>query len=345
MNQRRFIKIILIIAVIIIAATAGYFVIQKFKTPPQNSEMKTSSNINDLISFSMEPTATVFASHNTGGAVSGMRKITGKLRGGYFFEGSAPIFVLDNNKNTLLTSYITATTDWMTTGPVSFETIIDFSGLKTGNGYIKITQDDPSGKESGQPIREVLLPIIIGETKAGQEYPNVQSMSDDQIASFELRTHGERCVEGGDNVTDKNHPLVLEAKQTLISNSKISEPYFEKHFSLYCASPYDNHVVFTYKIGDYVTKIADSVDSRGRFYSFRNVFKDLHEIENVISKKDALLKMQACIGGINIATVILEQGQAGLYLQSTFGKGPLGLIGKINLETGVCSKEPLPYER
>lgn len=190
-------------------------------------------------------------------------------------------------------------------------------------------------------------------TQVSQEYLDVQSASDNQITMFELQMPMERCVEGGNNITDKNHPLVLEARQALISNSKMSESYFKKHFSLYCANSdhpmptYSNHVVFTYKIGDYVTKISDSVDDRGRFYGFKNNFKDLHEIENVISKRSALLNMQTCIGGINYPFIILKQekNEIGLYLEAIFGSSPLVLRGRINLETGMCSKESLPYIR
>ncbi len=107
----------------------------------------------DLVSFSIAP----------GQEVSGIMKITGVLSGGYFFEGNLPVSILDENKN--LTSYGPghgqATTDWMTKGEVSFAIDFDFNKIPKGNYYIKLMQDDPSGGESGKPIKSILIPIII----------------------------------------------------------------------------------------------------------------------------------------------------------------------------------------
>ncbi len=110
-------------------------------------------NKEDLISFSIKP----------GQEVSGKMKVTGSLKGAYFFEGNLPITILDTNKNP--TSYGpghgTATTEWMTSGPVSFSADFDFSKMPKGKAYLKIQQDDPSGGESGKPIKQIFIPIII----------------------------------------------------------------------------------------------------------------------------------------------------------------------------------------
>jgi hypothetical protein len=112
----------------------------------------------DLISFSI--------GSNT--IVSGKMHSTGIIQGGYFFEGNLPVNILDVNKNP--TSYGpghgTATTDWMTAGPVSFSIDFDFSAVPNGSYYIRIMQDDPSGGESGKPIKSVLIPIIVNNSPA-----------------------------------------------------------------------------------------------------------------------------------------------------------------------------------
>jgi len=108
-------------------------------------------NKDDLISFSILPSS----------KVSGVQSYNGTIKGGYFFEGNILINILDVNKNILKNSNAMAKTDWMTSGPVDFEGKMDFTGFSKGQAYIEIRQDDPSGGESGQPEKFILVPIII----------------------------------------------------------------------------------------------------------------------------------------------------------------------------------------
>lgn len=153
-------KIITLLIIIIVVALVYLAFKPKSATAPIGDNSKEEivlpqieGNKEDLVSFSIKP----------GQEVSGVMKATGVLSGGYFFEGNLPVAILDANKN--LTTYGPghgqATTDWMTSGPVSFEVNFDFSKMPKGNAYIKLTQDDPSGGESGRPIRSVLIPILI----------------------------------------------------------------------------------------------------------------------------------------------------------------------------------------
>ena len=88
---------------------------------------------------------------------------TGVLQGGYFFEGNLPVTILDSDKNPTKygPGHGTATTDWMTGGPVSFYIDFDFTNIPSGSYYIKLTQDDPSGGESGIPVKSVIIPVYI----------------------------------------------------------------------------------------------------------------------------------------------------------------------------------------
>lgn len=119
----------------------------------KNNTNQIEGDKESLISFSIKP----------GQEVSGVMRATGVLRGGYFFEGNLPVSILDANKNP--TSYGPghgqATTDWMTNENVSFYIDFDFNTMPKGKAYIKLTQDDPSGGESGRPIQSVIIPIVI----------------------------------------------------------------------------------------------------------------------------------------------------------------------------------------
>lgn len=115
----------------------------------QEQEQAITNKANDLVSFSI----------TSGQKVSGIMKITGSVKNGYFFEGNILINVLDANKNVLKKSNAMATTDWMTSGPVSFEGNIDFSGLQKGPAYIEVHNDNPSDIRVND--KSILVPIVV----------------------------------------------------------------------------------------------------------------------------------------------------------------------------------------
>jgi len=147
--------ILMIIALLMISKNKELY-LDGFKKTDQNIENKKNQeneitgNKQDLILFSISP----------GQKVNGQMEVYGVVKGGYFFEANILVNILDNNKNTLKNGYGTATTDWMTSDPVSFNALIDFTGLNSGPGYIEIQNDDPSDGEGG-PAKKILIPVII----------------------------------------------------------------------------------------------------------------------------------------------------------------------------------------
>ncbi len=85
--------------------------------------------------------------------------VSGIVKNAYFFEGNILLNVLDQNKNVLKTGHGSAITDWMTSGPVSFQGIIDTLGLPTGAAYIEIRNDNPSGMPENN--KSILIPVVI----------------------------------------------------------------------------------------------------------------------------------------------------------------------------------------
>jgi len=114
-----------------------------------NENPKIGLNDSDLISFSI----------NHGQEVSGSMKVNGVIKGGYFFEGNILINILDANKKVIKQGHATATTEWMTVEPVTFDGNIDFSGLPTGKAYIEIHNDNASGLPEND--KSILIPIVI----------------------------------------------------------------------------------------------------------------------------------------------------------------------------------------
>ncbi len=115
----------------------------------QIPEPVVTGNAGDLVSFSVLP----------GGTISGVQTVTGTVQGGYFFEANILVNILGANMAVLKSGYGTATTDWMTAGPVTFTSSIDATGLPTGPGYIELRNDNPSG----DPIydKSIFIPIVI----------------------------------------------------------------------------------------------------------------------------------------------------------------------------------------
>lgn len=157
-TKKAILVIIIFIAVIILAPLVfrPNSAIAPAKDGVQTGDVPViGGNEDDLVSFSIKH----------GQEVSGVVKATGVLKGGYFFEGNIPITILDANQNP--TNYgpghATATTDWMTTGPVSFEVFFDFTKIPKGKAFIKITPDDPRDvSEKGDAMmKQILIPIVV----------------------------------------------------------------------------------------------------------------------------------------------------------------------------------------
>lgn len=111
--------------------------------------LQSGGNPDDLISFSVKH----------GQEVSGKVKVTGEIKGGWFFEGNIGLNLLGSDKKMMRPGHATAKTDWMTSGPVSFEAEIDFSTLPKGKAYIEIHNDNASGLPEND--KSILIPIVI----------------------------------------------------------------------------------------------------------------------------------------------------------------------------------------
>jgi len=139
-------RYILLIIVLILIVLGLYFITsKKVESPVIN---------NDLVSFSVK----------AGDKVSGLLNLSGSVKGGYFFEGNIKIFLLDSKQNILKSGFGTATTDWMTTDPVSFTASIDSTGLNEA-GFILIQNDDPSDGEGGV-AKKILIPVMFNKLPA-----------------------------------------------------------------------------------------------------------------------------------------------------------------------------------
>lgn len=85
--------------------------------------------------------------------------VTGKAKGGWFFEANAGLAVLDANKQPITIGNVTATSDWMTADYVSFTGKITYPAAYKGqNGYIQFSNDNPSGLPENS--KTFLVPVL-----------------------------------------------------------------------------------------------------------------------------------------------------------------------------------------
>lgn len=143
------VKTILIVLVIILVAILFWWFFTADKKGVYINETKILGNSGDLVSFSITP----------GQEVSDEIIVTGAVKGGYFFEGNILVNILDENKELLRAGNGNAKTDWMTTEPVGFDAVLDFSKLKKGQAFVEIHNDNSSGLPENN--KSILIPVII----------------------------------------------------------------------------------------------------------------------------------------------------------------------------------------
>jgi len=88
--------------------------------------------------------------------------VEGEARGSYFFEGTFPIKILDENGTELGTSFVRAEGDWMTEDFVKFNGNITFTSKTPGKGFLVFAKDNPSGLP--QYDKEVRIPVTFKTT-------------------------------------------------------------------------------------------------------------------------------------------------------------------------------------
>lgn len=81
--------------------------------------------------------------------------ITGKAKGMWYFEGSFPADLVDENGVSLGTVALTAKGDWMTEDFVDFEGKIEFTPPVGTTGKLIIKNDNPSGMPENDKTLEI----------------------------------------------------------------------------------------------------------------------------------------------------------------------------------------------
>lgn len=81
--------------------------------------------------------------------------ITGEAVGGWYFEASFPVKLLDADGNVVAQHYIMTSEDWMTSEFVSFSGTLEFTAPSTDTGVLVLMKDNPSGLPENDDSVEV----------------------------------------------------------------------------------------------------------------------------------------------------------------------------------------------
>jgi hypothetical protein len=87
-------------------------------------------------------------------------KISGKVKGNWFFEGSFPIQLVDADGNILGRSIATSTSDWMTSDFIPFTSELSFEKpTSTIRVVLILKNDNPSGNPDLD--QNIFIPLIL----------------------------------------------------------------------------------------------------------------------------------------------------------------------------------------
>ena len=92
--------------------------------------------------------------------------ITGEARGGWYFEASFPVKILDANGKVLGQHYAQAQGEWTTNEFVPFRSTLVFSAPTTPTGTLVLEKDNPSGLP--QNADEIRVPIRFASTSTSK---------------------------------------------------------------------------------------------------------------------------------------------------------------------------------
>jgi hypothetical protein len=95
----------------------------------------------------------------SGQAVFQSFTVTGKAPGGWYFEASFPIKVVDPQGNIIAQGPATALSDWMTSEDVAFKADLKLTTNYSGPATLVLMNDNPSGMPENQD--SISIPIVI----------------------------------------------------------------------------------------------------------------------------------------------------------------------------------------
>ncbi len=149
MNPKHTALLVVLFVVIVAGTTALVFIPAKNAVAPNNPPASARpAALDDLI---------VVEAPLADALVTSPITISGKARGNWYFEASAPVELRDTNGTIIAQGHIEAQGDWMTSEYVPFTATLTFTSPAAKTGLLILKNDNPSG----DPTREKQLVIPV----------------------------------------------------------------------------------------------------------------------------------------------------------------------------------------
>ncbi|MDQ5955627.1 MAG: hypothetical protein QG621_630 [Patescibacteria group bacterium] len=156
--KRRWIIPFLVLVVILLAVAVIVFVL------PNVSNAPTTHGPGSTTTGTVAPTPATLPDTITvdqplpEAAITSPLTITGKARGNWFFEASAPVELKDASGVVIAHGIAQAQGDWMTTNFVPFTATLTFTKPVTKTGTLVLKNDNPSGDPAKQ--KQLNIPVV-----------------------------------------------------------------------------------------------------------------------------------------------------------------------------------------
>ncbi len=140
-------KILVLLTLILVALLLIFFFIP---VPQKNKNIKnTTSRATSTLSYSKN---LKLFNLNPDQKIYSPLVVMGEAKG-WYFEGSFPSWIEDQDGNIISMSTAQARSDWMTEEFVPFETRLEFKPPITEKGFVVFQADNPSGKDNPDTVK------------------------------------------------------------------------------------------------------------------------------------------------------------------------------------------------
>ena len=160
------------------------------------------------------------------------------------------------------------------------------------------------------------------------------------ITNFTQDQANKLCNDSRLNIKDESNHYVKDVKKEILSRTKISKDYFDKHFNFLCGidEPFVRSVHFMYSVGEYSTLVSVNPPNPEANINVTLIpFEGAQEIGSVISQREAKQKMTECIGDAWSTTYspIYLETKGFFFVATNYDNEKIGVL---NLETGECTE-------
>ncbi|MFH0739657.1 MAG: Gmad2 immunoglobulin-like domain-containing protein [bacterium] len=161
--------LIVILLVAVVGALAWFLFSQKqdkeeVVVPNPNTTTTLANQYSDLIKVD---------SPNPNQVIQSPFTITGQARGGWYFEATFPVALLDLSGNTITSTFAQAQGDWMVENFVPFKSILNFKiATTTQPAILVLMNDNPSGLPENE--KEIRIPVVLQNPSASLEQRDIK---------------------------------------------------------------------------------------------------------------------------------------------------------------------------